>query len=982
MKRCLSSVFNSLLICALLAAPLFAMPQPVSARAAAAPAVFEAPRVPEMAFSEPAAFTGCDHQSEIPAAECTALLALYNSTNGAGWWDHSNWLDTDTPCSWFGVICTGGHVTSLDQHNNNLNGSLPDGLGGLTFLHTLNLEWNASVTGNAPAGLSNLDALESLKLKGTDLSGALPLTLAELDHLAAFDAQSTRLCEPQDAAFQEWKALIADWKSPGKCYTISGVISWSGSGIEGVFLYNGLGQFTNTDANGRFTFTDLPPASYTIVPSAPNLIFSDYIQPDSWKVITITSTNIIGVDFLGESMDCNSQSQIPYAECAALVKFYSSTMGDAWSTRTNWMNIGVPAPCSWYGVTCSGAHVTALNLNNNALRGALPTGLSELTQLHTLSLNTNQITGPMPADLGNLPQLNKLSLNNNKLTGPLPTSLDNLSALQELLLVGNALTGSIPPELGSLNTLQILSLSNNRLSGPIPAELANLTSLTSLVLSWNDFTGPLPAWLGNFPNLKNMSMFMNHLTGPIPAQLGNLAELEKMDFLSNNLSGSIPVELGNLTHLQELVLGSNQLSGSIPPELGNLTSLTRLQLEDNHLAGPLPTELGNLTQLTHLYFDWNEGLYGSLPLSFTALTQIYILGYKGTHLCAPDDQDFKDWQATAVLVQGTGVCRSVSGKITATGGAPMEGVTLSNGHGLSSLSAATGTYVLADMPPGAYTITPSKDGLGFSPVTRSVTITDTSVFDQDFISGIGPVLSSLNPGWVTAGSPAFTLDISGENFASGTLLQWNGSSLTTTFINDTHLTAAVPAENLALPGMALVNIINPDTIQSDVLAFPVLQPWQESASALVGPASATLTFTSTANPALQTIISLPAGAFTETLQMVYTESPALSGNPPSGFIFAGRHFDISIYDNGVLQTGFTFEQPVRVEITCAGLPDFLEDSLELRYWDAASQQWSTNGITILSYDAAQNRLVVQITHLSEFALLSLGRQLYLPQINH
>ncbi|HXQ33276.1 MAG TPA: hypothetical protein VN843_04565, partial [Anaerolineales bacterium] len=67
-----------------------------------------------------AAFTGCAAQGEIPATECLALVALYNSANGASWADSSGWLETDTPCSWFGVTCGDGHVIQLILEGNNL----------------------------------------------------------------------------------------------------------------------------------------------------------------------------------------------------------------------------------------------------------------------------------------------------------------------------------------------------------------------------------------------------------------------------------------------------------------------------------------------------------------------------------------------------------------------------------------------------------------------------------------------------------------------------------------------------------------------------------------------------------------------------------------------------------------------------------------------------------------------------------------------
>gem|GEM_PF-4590632 len=49
--------------------------------------------------------------TEIPTAECNALTALYISTNGTNWITKTNWLETNTPCSWYGMTCSAGHGT-------------------------------------------------------------------------------------------------------------------------------------------------------------------------------------------------------------------------------------------------------------------------------------------------------------------------------------------------------------------------------------------------------------------------------------------------------------------------------------------------------------------------------------------------------------------------------------------------------------------------------------------------------------------------------------------------------------------------------------------------------------------------------------------------------------------------------------------------------------------------------------------------------
>ena len=66
----------------------------------------------------------CGGVSEIPQAECEALVDLYASTNGPHWSNQSGWLQTNTPCNWYGVLCNNGHVIVLACANNGLSGPL------------------------------------------------------------------------------------------------------------------------------------------------------------------------------------------------------------------------------------------------------------------------------------------------------------------------------------------------------------------------------------------------------------------------------------------------------------------------------------------------------------------------------------------------------------------------------------------------------------------------------------------------------------------------------------------------------------------------------------------------------------------------------------------------------------------------------------------------------------------------------------------
>ncbi len=72
-----------------------------------------------------------------------------------------------------------------------------------------------------------------------------------------------------------------------------------------------------------------------------------------------------------------------------------------------------------------------------------------------------------------------------------------------------------------------------------------------------------------------------------------------------------------------------------------------------------------------------------------------------------------------------------------------------------------------------------------------------------------PVLTGLSPNSATAGGSAFTLTANGTNFINGSVIKWNGTALTTTYISATQLTAAVPASNITTVGTAAVTVFTP-----------------------------------------------------------------------------------------------------------------------------------------------------------------------------
>ena len=126
-------------------------------------------------------------------------------------------------------------------------------------------------------------------------------------------------------------------------------------------------------------------------------------------------------------------------------------------------------------------------------------------------------------------------------------------------------------------------------------------------------------------------------------------------------------------------------------------------------------------------------------------------------------------------------------------------------------------------------------------------------------------------------------------------------------------------------------------------------------------------------------VEFPEGAVADTVNVTYTAF-FLPLHPPTGtFAFAGNSFVLEVTDASSGEEVTTFAEPliVTIDYTDGDLNGQDENTLELMYWNGSA--WVSDGITIVERDTINNRLVIQIEHLTEFALFAQYR-LYLPLI--
>jgi trimeric autotransporter adhesin len=85
-----------------------------------------------------------------------------------------------------------------------------------------------------------------------------------------------------------------------------------------------------------------------------------------------------------------------------------------------------------------------------------------------------------------------------------------------------------------------------------------------------------------------------------------------------------------------------------------------------------------------------------------------------------------------------------------------------------------------------------------------------------------PGLVSASPSSAAAGSGNLTLTITGSNFVPGAVLLWNGAERTTTFVDSSRLTTAIPASDLAKSGTtATLMVNNPGSSNSGSISFTI-----------------------------------------------------------------------------------------------------------------------------------------------------------------
>ncbi|GAA4409267.1 hypothetical protein GCM10023187_32300 [Nibrella viscosa] len=360
------------------------------------------------------ATTGNEDGNAVSTADCNAphpdyqaLVDLYNSTNGANWYNNANWLSGCDPCSggWSGITCTNGRVSLIDLKNNRLSGTLPSSLSALTSLQVLRLFGN-DLSGSLPASWSALTNLRDLRAQGNQLSGSLPDSWSALTNLQVLILDNNNLNGSLPASWSALASLQELWLVGNQ---LSGSLPASWSALTKLQLL----RAQSNQLSGSL------PTSWSALPNLQQLYLNDNqlsgSLPDSWSALP--SLRVLNL-------------------------FQNQLSGSL--------------PASWSALTS----LQVLRLFGNDLNGSLPASWSALPNLQLLRLDDNQLSGSLPDSWSALTTLFDLRLNDNQLSGSLPTSWSALTNLQFLYLFDNQLSGCIPASY-SVFCGKLVNFSNN-----------------------------------------------------------------------------------------------------------------------------------------------------------------------------------------------------------------------------------------------------------------------------------------------------------------------------------------------------------------------------------------------------------------------------------------------------------------------------------------------------------------------------------------
>lgn len=475
-----------------------------------------------------------------------------------------------------------GSFTKIMLSQTNFSGPLPDSIGNLVSLATIDLS-NCNFSGSIPSAVGNLKELVYLDFSWNNFSSRIPSFLMS-KRLEYLDLSHNYLTGPILSNHFEGLAELAHVNLAYN--SLSGGIPSSLLALPSLlqlFLSNNqldgqVNEFSN--ASGSLLDT-LDFSSNKLNGSLPESFF----QLRNLSVLSLSSNHFNGnirlemvknlpnlarleLSYNNLSIDVrSSDATILSFPQLSVLKLASSNLQEFPDLRNQ-------------------SRMSHLDLSDNHITGEVPKWIWEVGQgnLIHLNLSCNHLVNLQ--ENYTIPSLGVLDLHSNQLQGKFPTPPLTATYVDYSC---NNFNHSIPLNIGeSISLAYFFSLANNHLSGPIPISICNASYLQVLDLSNNHLTGSIPECLvQNMEFLGVLNLARNQLNGTIPDSFLPNCVLKTLDVSRNHIPGQIPGSLVNCKLLEVLNVGMNRIEDKFPCKLNNLSSLRVLVLRSNMFWGDL-----------------------------------------------------------------------------------------------------------------------------------------------------------------------------------------------------------------------------------------------------------------------------------------------------------------------------------------------------------------------------------------------------------
>ncbi|KAG7017177.1 putative leucine-rich repeat receptor-like protein kinase [Cucurbita argyrosperma subsp. argyrosperma] len=336
-------------------------------------------------------------------------------------WENTppSWGASNDPCGtpWEGVSCTNSRVTALRLSTMGLKGKLGGDIGMLTGLKSLDLSFNANLTGTISPRLGDLQNLSILILAGCGFSGNIPEALgnlSELSFLALNSNKFTGIIPPSLGKLSKlyWLDLAEN--------QLTGSIPVSTSTSPGLDLLLNAKHF-------HFNKNQL---SGSI---SPQLFSSEMV--------------LIHILFDGNQFSGRIPQTLGLVQTLEVLRLDRNSLTG-------------PVPSNLNNLT----NINELNLAGNKLTGPLP-NLTQMSSLNYVDLSNNSFdSSPAPEWFSNLQFLTTLIVENGSIRGSVPQGVFSLPQIQQIKLKNNKFNDTLDMGDKVSEQLQLVDLQNNNIS--------------------------------------------------------------------------------------------------------------------------------------------------------------------------------------------------------------------------------------------------------------------------------------------------------------------------------------------------------------------------------------------------------------------------------------------------------------------------------------------------------------------------------------